>query len=78
MIPQYLKQDIISFNKKTVYGRQGERVFIIKNLHPVVIVSNEYGERFSCHVNELSHTKIQTNDLRVLPTKDSNKKLKRK
>jgi hypothetical protein len=59
MIPQYLKEDVVSFNRKKIYGRQGERVFIIKNLHPVVIVSNEYGERFPCHVNQLSPTKIE-------------------
>lgn len=61
MIPQYLNEDVISFNKKKVYGRQGERVFIIKNLHPVVLVSNEYGERFSCHVDQLSNTKTIKN-----------------
>lgn len=58
MIPQYLKEDVVSFNRKKIYGRQGERVFIIKNLNHVVLVFNEYGERFSCLVENLTSKPI--------------------
>lgn len=62
MIWMYLKNDVISYNRKTIYGKQGERVAIISNHHPAILVRSESGNSFSCSVDDLSPTKIQTND----------------
>jgi len=69
MIWMYLKNDVISFNRKTIYGRQGERVVVVSNRHPAMIVRSETGNSFSCSVDDLSPTKIQTNDTRNIKHK---------
>jgi hypothetical protein len=53
----YLINDVKSNNKKTIYGRSGDRVYIISNHHPAVIVSNEQGNKFSTSINNLTHKK---------------------
>lgn len=78
MIWVYLKEDIISMNKKIVYGEQGERVVIISNRHPAMIVCNEKGEKYTCHYSKLSNTiiqpKIKTNET---TSKNGKRKAKR-
>jgi len=60
MIWMYLKKDIISYNKKTIYGAEGERVFIINtDHHPVVLVTSEKGNSFATTMDNLSQTKIK-------------------
>jgi len=49
----YLINDVISYNRKTTYGRSGERVYIIANHHPAVIVCNEKGNKFSTSIKNL-------------------------
>jgi hypothetical protein len=53
----YLINDVISCNKKTIYGRSGDRVYIIANHHPAVIVCNEKGDKFSTSINNLKAQK---------------------
>jgi hypothetical protein len=50
----YLINDVKSNNKKTIYGRSGDRVYIISNHHPAVLVSNEKGNKFSTSINNLT------------------------
>jgi len=54
MIKMYLINNVISTNKKTIYGRSGERVYIIANHHPALIVCNEKGNKFSTSINNLT------------------------
>ena len=61
MIIYYCKEDIISNNKKTLYAKQGDEVFIIANHYPALIVCNYIGEKFPCHTDKLSKTKINKN-----------------
>lgn len=49
----YLISDVISSNKKKIYGKKGERVYIVANHHPAVIVCNENGEKYSTNINNL-------------------------
>jgi len=53
----YLINDVKSVNKKTIYGKVGDRVYIIANHHPAVIVCNEKGNKFSTSINNLKLTK---------------------
>jgi hypothetical protein len=53
MIPQYLTEDIYSSNRKIKYGTKGERVYIVSNRYPAVIVQKENGIRFACSVHKL-------------------------
>lgn len=62
MIWMYLKEDIISYNRKTIYGKKGERVIIISNHHPAICVTSETGNSFPCSMEHLSTTKIQKDD----------------
>jgi hypothetical protein len=50
----YLINDVKSNNKKTIYGRSGDRVYIISNHYSAVIVSNEQGNKFSTSINNLT------------------------
>jgi len=59
----YLKKDIISYNRKTIYGAEGERVFIINSdHHPVLLVKSEKGNSFATTMDNLSTIKPKTND----------------
>jgi hypothetical protein len=59
MIWVYLTEDIYAMNKKKVYGEQGERVVVVSNRHPAIIVCNAKGEKYTCHFSKLSNTIIQ-------------------
>ena len=60
MIINYLKKDITSNNKKTIYGYKGDRIIIISNHHPAMIVrSFETGNTFSVNVENISEIKIE-------------------
>jgi hypothetical protein len=54
---QYLINDVISHNKKMTYGKKNDRVYIVANHHPAVIVCNEKGNKFSTSINNLKSTK---------------------
>ena len=54
---QYLINDVLSHNKKTKYGKKNDRVYIVANHHPAVIVCNEQGNKFSTSINNLKATK---------------------
>ena len=47
MIWQYLIEDVTSYNKKKIYAKAGEKVYIIANHSPVALVISEKGEKFS-------------------------------
>jgi hypothetical protein len=49
----YLINDVLSNNKKMMYGKSGDKVYIIANHHPAVIVCNEKGNKFSTSINNL-------------------------
>jgi hypothetical protein len=55
----WLKSDVISYNRKTIYGVQGERVDIISEHIPAVLVRSEKGNSFATTMDNLSPTKIQ-------------------
>lgn len=59
MIPIYAKHDITSAtNKNRIYARQGESLFIIKrDTDTIVFVQKESGERFPCHIDDLTNLK---------------------
>ena len=54
---QYLVNDVLSHNKKMVYGKKGDMVYIVANHHPAVIVCNEKGEKFTTKIENLKTTK---------------------
>jgi hypothetical protein len=54
---QYLINDVISHNKKMTYGKKNDRVYIVANHHPAVIVCNEKGNKFSTSINNLKAQK---------------------
>ena len=63
MIWMYLKTDVISYNKKTIYGVCGERISIINSdHHPVVLVTSEKGNSFTTTMDNLSTIKPKTSD----------------
>lgn len=68
MLWQYLKTDVISA-KKTLYGTVGDRVVVIANHHPALIVQNEKGDKFSTTFDNLSDKPIKniTNETRSIP-----------
>ena len=53
----YLINDVLSNNKKMIYGKSGDRVYIIANHHLAVIVCNEKGNKFSTSINNLKTQK---------------------
>ena len=53
----YLINDVLSNNKKMIYGKSGDKVYIIANHHPAVIVCNEKGDKYSTSINNLKPTK---------------------
>lgn len=55
MIWQYLKHDIIG-SRKNVYGKQGDRVHIIKHQLEMILVINERGNKFFVKADDLTGT----------------------
>jgi hypothetical protein len=47
MIWQYLIEDVTSYNRKKIYAKAGEKVYVIANHSPVALVISERGEKFS-------------------------------
>ena len=63
MIINYLIKDIVSYNNKTIYGRQGDMVVVISSNHyPVMIIEDIRGNKFPCHIDNLSLNKIKKNE----------------
>ena len=60
----WLKTDVISYNRKTTYGVQGERVSIISDHDPAILVRSENGNSFTTTMDNLSPIKIQKIDTR--------------
>jgi hypothetical protein len=58
----WLKSDVISYNRKTIYGVKGERVSIISDHYPAILVKSENGNSFTTTMDNLSPTKIQKID----------------
>lgn len=54
---QYLINDVISHNMKMTYGKKGDRVYIVANHHPAVIVCNKKGEKYATKIENLKPTK---------------------
>jgi len=53
----YLINDVISYNKKIIYGKSGDMVYIVANHYPAVIVCNEKGEKFTTKIENLKNQK---------------------
>ena len=78
MIINYLIKDIISYNKQTIYGVQGEQVVVINSQHyPVMIVETIKGNKFPCHIDYLSQTKVQKNETKSTDMVKTNRNRKR-
>lgn len=78
MIINYLIKDIVSYNKQTIYGEQGEQVVVISSEHyPVMIVANIKGNKFPCHVDFLSQIKIKKNETKSTDMVKTNRIRKR-
>lgn len=60
----YLKDDVISYNRKTTYGKKGEMISIISNHDPAILVKSETGNCFTTSMENLSLIKIQKDDPR--------------
>ena len=58
MLWQYLKTDVIG-SKRNVYGLTGDRVMVISNHHPALVVQNEKGDKFSTTYDNLCASPIQ-------------------
>lgn len=48
-----LTEDVISNNKKTVYGKKGEHVTMIHEEENVLIVESKDGNRFPVHISKV-------------------------
>ena len=57
----YLKEDLISSNRKLTYARQGDYCTIINRRGNVLICELENGSRFTCLEDHLTETKPKTN-----------------
>lgn len=55
MIWMYLIEDVVSNNKKTIYGKKGDKVYIVSNHYPAVIVCNEKGNKFTTKIKNLKN-----------------------
>lgn len=53
----YIINEVVSYNRKTIYAKAGERVTIIANFVNVAIVENSKGVRFSTLFSNLSKQK---------------------
>jgi hypothetical protein len=62
MIWNWLINDEISNNKKTIYAKRGELVTVIANHYPAMIVMTQSGCKFSTHINNLSNIKINKDE----------------
>lgn len=69
----YLKEDLISTNRKLTYARQGDYCTIINRRGNVLICELENGSRFTCLEDHLTETKPKTK-----PNVESTIKHKRK
>jgi hypothetical protein len=59
MLINYVTKDLISYNKKLVYARKGDKCSIIQRRGNVLICLHENGEKFSCTEEYLSTNKIE-------------------
>jgi len=55
VIWQYLIEDVISYNRKKIYGKAGEKVYVIANHDPVALVISERGEKFPTKFDNLKN-----------------------
>lgn len=53
----YIINDVVSYNRKTIYAKGGEKVTIIANFVTVAIVENTKGVRFPTLFLNLSKQK---------------------
>ena len=53
----YLINDVLSHNRKMTYGKKNDKVYIVANHHPAIIVCNEKGEKFTTKIENLKPTK---------------------
>lgn len=59
MIWIYLKEDVIGTASRIVYGRKGDKVYILKNEINMCLVMNESESKFYVKSDLLSSTYIQ-------------------
>jgi hypothetical protein len=53
----YIINEVISYNRKTIYAKSGEKVTIIADFVEVAIVQNDKGVRFPTLFSNLKKTK---------------------
>lgn len=84
MCEYFLIDDVINrLNKKQLYGRKGEKVKLISESLPAVIVENEKGDRFPTYQGNITLAKIEKTEeqkiiteIKFLKTEPGQKKLK--
>jgi hypothetical protein len=54
----YIINDVVSYNRKTIYAKSGEKVKIIADFDNVAIVENSKSVRFPTLFSNLSKIKI--------------------
>jgi hypothetical protein len=63
MIWNWLINDVISNNQKTIYAKRGELVTIISNNHfPIMCVMTKDRNKFTTHLDNISNTKINKDE----------------
>jgi hypothetical protein len=53
----YIIKDVVSYNRKTIYAKSGEKVKIVADFDNVAIVENSKSVRFPTLFSNLSKTK---------------------
>jgi len=54
----FIINDVVSYNRKTIYAKSGEKVTIIANFVTVAIVENSKSVRFPTLFSNLSKKKL--------------------
>lgn len=67
MIIRYLKSDIKGPYSRMLYGRQGEKVIVLKNNYNLLLVINERNEKYFVNPEQLSDMPVK-NEEDELPT----------
>ena len=53
----YIINEVVSYNRKTIYAKSGDKVTIIADFEEVAIVQNDKGVRFPTLFSNLSKKK---------------------
>lgn len=48
-----LIENVVSNNKKTVYGKKGDKCTVVTESNTVLIVENKYEQRYPVHISKI-------------------------